>query len=60
MIIVLTKYKIIYMKEKIFMIKDLIYNYYYKKFMKENSKNEIDIDWNKLYRLDKMCEKYYK
>jgi hypothetical protein len=42
------------------MIKTFIYNYYYSKFMKENSKNEKDIDWIKLSRLDKMCEKYYK
>jgi hypothetical protein len=42
------------------MLKNLIYNYYYDKFIKENNKNEKDIDWIKLNRLDRMCEKYYK
>jgi len=40
------------------MIKDLIYNYYYRSFMKENSKGEDTINWRKLERLDKMCVKY--
>jgi hypothetical protein len=32
-------------------ITDLIYNYYYNKFMKENSKSENNINWVKLERL---------
>jgi hypothetical protein len=42
------------------MLKNLIYNYYYKKFMKENSKAENQINWNKFNRLDRMCEKYFE
>lgn len=40
------------------MIKSILYNYYYKKFMKENSKDTSDINWNEWDRLDKMCERY--
>ena len=39
-------------------ITDLIYEYYYKNFMKENSKSEKDINWNKWKRLDRMCTKF--
>jgi hypothetical protein len=42
------------------MLKNLIYNYYYTKFIKENSKSENQINWNKLNRLDRMCEKYFE
>jgi hypothetical protein len=42
------------------MIRNLIYNYYYKKFIKENNKYDKDIDWNKWNRLDRICEKFYK
>lgn len=41
-------------------IKDLIYNYYYNKFIKENIKDDKDIDWDKWNRLDRMCLKYLK
>jgi hypothetical protein len=39
--------------------KNLIYNHYCNEFVKENNKDEKDIDWNKWSRLNKMCEKYY-
>jgi hypothetical protein len=42
------------------MLKELLYIYYYHRFMKENSKSNDKIDWNKWNRLDKMCEKYSK
>lgn len=42
------------------MIKRLMYNYYYLKFMKENSKDEKYIDWSKWNRLDKRCESLSK
>jgi hypothetical protein len=42
------------------MFKNLIYNYYYKKFIKENSKDKKEIDWNKWSRYDEMCERYSK
>lgn len=38
------------------MIKKIIYNYYYNKFMKEN--NKADIDWTKWEYLDKQCNKF--
>lgn len=40
------------------MIKKLIYNYYYNKFMQENNKPSYNIDWTKWEYLDKQCEKY--
>lgn len=40
------------------MITDLIYEYYYRSFMKENNKSEININWEKLEKLDKMCTKF--
>jgi len=40
------------------MFKTLIYNYYYKKFMKENNKDENDINWEEWNRLDKICENF--
>lgn len=42
------------------MLKYLLYNYYYHKFMKENAKDNKDIDWIKWRRYDKMCEKLIK
>lgn len=42
------------------MIRELLYIYYYRKFMKENAKDDKDIDWIKWNRLDKRCEKYFK
>ncbi|VYU50713.1 hypothetical protein [Clostridium butyricum] len=40
------------------MIKKIIYNYYYNKFMKENRKNDNEIDWTKWEYLDKQCNKF--
>lgn len=40
------------------MIKKIIYNYYYNKFMKENNKPSDNIDWIKWEHLDKQCLKY--
>lgn len=42
------------------MIRDIIYNYYYKQFIKENSKSTTDINWNKWNKFDKLCEKFSK
>jgi hypothetical protein len=40
------------------MIKSILYNYYYKKFMKENNKPESQINWSKWNKYDQLCEKY--
>jgi hypothetical protein len=60
MIIVFTEIKLIYMQGEINMFKILIYDYYYKKFMKENKKDEKDINWEEWSRLDRICEILYK
>lgn len=41
------------------MIKSILYNYYYRKFMNENNKVESNIDWGKWNKLNQMCEKYF-
>lgn len=40
------------------MIKKVLYNYYYNKFMKENHKSYDEINWARWDYLDKQCEKY--
>jgi hypothetical protein len=40
------------------MIKSILYNYYYKKFMQENGKTKEQINWSKWNYYDKQCEKY--
>lgn len=37
----------------------ILYNMYFNKFMKENRKNDNEIDWIKWAYLDKQCNKYY-
>lgn len=37
----------------------ILYNMYFNKFMKENRKNDNEIDWTKWAYLDKQCNKYY-
>lgn len=40
------------------MIKLILYNYYYRKFINENNKDASNIDWNKRNRYCEMCKKY--
>jgi hypothetical protein len=42
------------------MLKDLLYIYYYRKFIKENAKEYKYINWTKWNKLDKMCERLIK
>jgi hypothetical protein len=42
------------------MLKDLFYMYYYRKFMKENAKEDKHINWTKWNNLDKICERLIK